>query len=200
MIPATETVYDIGHAEWRSDNALRLGELLVLPRPNDQTLATAYLRFENEGSLESLFYEGVPSLLWFVQNFQASERSVLACGHENGKGGYDLDGLGWINEVHTMAAGKFRKAECGMAFFRGAKNTVMYGQLMAEWAFTVLKLDALFGTTPEPNKLAVNYARNVGFELHGPLPHYASWKGELCACWLSVITREEWRKKHDVRP
>jgi RimJ/RimL family protein N-acetyltransferase len=79
-----------------------------------------------------------------------------------------------------------------MAFFHGTRTADTYGRMMIAWSFDQLKLDALYGTTPERNRAAVRFSEKLGFELHGPLPNYCTWEGELCAAWISAMTKARW--------
>ncbi len=64
--------------------------------------------------------------------------------------------------------------------------------MMFDVFFVKYEIDALFGTTPDENKLALRYAQRVGMSLHGPIPDFCTWQGKLTAGWISHIGRENW--------
>jgi hypothetical protein len=167
----------------------------VVPRPSDKMLAFAYLRFDREKLLDRIFYEGVPSLTWFLQKYQ--EIPCLACYRVTGKGQADIElfGLGWIGMQETLVSG-WKKGEIGMAFFRKTDPRLVRdgSKLMLEYAFEGMGFDVLYGTTPEGNPAAIAHARRMGFEMHGPLEGYCTWQGVPCGAMLSVMTRERWRQ------
>lgn len=177
------------------------GNLMAAPRPSDVALAAAYMRLSMENLLEPLFYDGPPpSLSWFLQTFLDPERPVIGFYRRSDSGGWSLEGFAWWNTIETMGEGRFRKAECGIGFFRRVVDTLAYGRLGVEWAFDQLKVDALFGTTPEKNPAAVRYIKRLGFVLFGPLPSFCSYHGELCAAWISALTRGGWEEQKLLHP
>lgn len=182
------------------------GDLLVSPMVNEEVAASAYIRFSREGLLERIFNEGPVTLRWFLEQYGV-ERGVqlLACAREDG-GVLVPEGLAWIVrrvELEDPAGNLvLRKAEVGEGFFRGVspKNTLIYGQLALDFCFKSLNLDAVYGTTAEPNRAGVLYSSKLGFDLHGPLPNYTLWKNkhtgkyEKCSAYISVISRNKWEK------
>jgi hypothetical protein len=174
----------------RIDGALRRGNLVVQPSASDVILAHAYLRFRADGQLEQIFSEGIPSLTWFLQHY--GQAQVLSCFIEESSR-MDLVGLGWLNTL-TEAGPQNRKADCGMAFFRGVRHEkMMFGQMMLEWAFEDAGLSVLYGTTPAPHRRALMFSQMLGFKLIGPLPEYTLWEGQPCAAWISCLTKEQWQ-------
>lgn len=175
------------------DRVYRLGERIVAPELSAEMLAYAYMRFRQEGLLRLIFYEGDVGIRWFLEKYH--ELSTLGCFRQkNGVENADLLGMGWLNtEVHGDSY--FRRSEVGMAFFRevSPEDTLIYSQMMLEWAFDNLKIDAMFGTTPIKNRAAVAHVRRLGFDLFGPIPSFAVWHGEPVACWISAMTKEQWR-------
>ena len=172
-----------------------IDHLIVAPNPTEQMLAYAYLEFERQGLNKWIWYEGVPSLSWYLAEFK--KMTVLGC-YADVDGTAQIRGLGWINTL-TLMGGNFKKAEVGMAFFSQVKNvdTMCYGNMMVDWAITHLGLDAMFGTTPVKNPAAMRYMRHLNFSHCGPVENYCSFNGELCACEISWMTREKWER---VRP
>ncbi len=70
-----------------------------------------------------------------------------------------------------------------------------FGKMMLDLFFTDYDIDAILGTTPDGNKLALRYAQRVGMSLHGPIPNYATWKGELTDGWISHISKIQWAER-----
>jgi hypothetical protein len=197
MSAAAETSVH-GQIEKLPGQVYRQGDMIVAPKVSDDLLAYAYLRMQNEGILPLVFYEEVPSISWFLEKYQEAGTCVLGC-YRQLEDRRDLEGLSWINSVTTMGGGRYRKAEVGQAFFRKVHDPAGYAKIVIDWAFDNLKLDALFGTTPEPNKAAVQFARKLGFHMIGPLDCYATWQGELCGCWISVMTLGRWAEMQHGR-
>lgn len=168
------------------------GDLVVAPNPSEQMLAYAYLEWERQGLNRYIWYEGVPSLSWYLENFK--KMTVLGC-FKDVAGVAQLVGLGWLNSL-TMMGGAYKKAECGMAFLPrvGPAQTKRFGQLMIDWAITHLGLDAMHGATPVKNTAAIRYMIDLGFEHCGPVGGYCSYNGELCACEISWMMRDRWER------
>ncbi len=169
----------------------RWGKLLVAPRLSEQMLAYAYLEWERQGLNKYIWYEGVPSLSWYLEQYK--KMTVLGCFVDCGSA--QLVGLGWLNTL-TIMAGKYKKAECGMAFFRnvGHDISLRFGQMMVDWAMAHLGLDAMHGATPTKNRAAIRYMRLLGFEHCGPVGGYSSFDGELCPCEISWMMRDRWER------
>lgn len=189
--PVAQSAYGLElHRE--EDQTYRHGDLAVIPKPPERVLTQAFYRFQDEGLLPIIFYEGVPTLAWFLETYK--ELPVLAAVKvDRAAGEYHIRGLGWIN---TQAMpGDHRKGEVGMAFHRGgdSKETKILTSLMIEWAFKELKMDVLFGTTPVKNRATVRFMRHIGFDVHGPLPDYCTWQETPCGCWVSSLTQRQWR-------
>lgn len=179
----------------------RIRDLSVAPHPLERILADLYYRFEAQGRMEALFYEGdKPTLRWWLNNFMAPETSTLACYRETTDGEYEVDGrkftpigMTWINKTWPIGK-KFRKAEVGMGFVKGVpiEDTVDCGRLTIEWAFRNLSLDALIGTTPQPNRAAVMFGQRLGFNQSGPVYGFTAWHGRLCGAMIQSLTRDQW--------
>lgn len=173
------------------------GEQVVSRCCNDELLAYTYMRFKNEKLLDILFYEREYSLLEFVKKYMEDSTSTLACMiWPNGKSeDAQLAGIGWINEFTKLGLNHAR-ANCGMAFFRGFSEPdilVRFAQIMIEWAFDILAIDALHGVTPAPNRAAVMFSRKCGFQVVGPLEAGTTWRGKLCPIYLSGMAKTRWK-------
>jgi hypothetical protein len=176
----------------KQDGIYRIGSLIVAPNLPEVVVAGAYLRFAKEDLLGQIFYEGIPSMVWFLNEFRKPDTHLLGCYQRVGDMA-DLRGLGWVNKI-TAGADGFRRAEVGIAFFRGTTlRSVKFGGMMVDWIFENCKLDMIYGTTPVPNEPAWKYARALGMTLAGPVPNFTSWNGELCGVWISSLSRKDWQ-------
>ena len=179
----------------------RIRDLVMAPHPKERILADLYFRFESQGLMEVLFYESEkPSLIWWLNNFLAKETSTLACYRETADGEYGVDGkrftpigLMWINKSWPIGT-KFKKSEIGMGFIRGIplRDSLDLGRLGVDWSFNNLKLDALIGTTPQPNRAATIYGQRLGFNVTGPVYGFTAWRGKLCSAVIQSLTRDQW--------
>ena len=177
----------------KQDGVYRCGNLIVAPDPPEAILAEAYLRFAREDLLGQIFYEGVPTLSWFLREFQKPDTHALGCFRRVGDTA-QLCGMGWVNKI-TYGADGFKRAEVGIAFFRDTTlRSVKFGGMMVDWIFDNCNLDMIYGMTPQPNEPAWKYAQSLGMTLAGPVPNFTSWKGELCGVWISSLSRQGWQK------
>ena len=171
------------------DSVLQVGDLIVTPTVTQVQLAQAYIRMEEEGTLATVFYQKLPTLAEFMAEFlTAGRRVTLGCFRQQ-----ELCGLGWVFQPVTMD--KYVKCETGMVFFRRQSNprdNLSFGKMMLQVFFERYPVDVIFGVTPDPNKLALRYARKLGFSLHGPIPDYCSFGGELVDGWISHMSKEGW--------
>lgn len=185
----------------QEDGTYRSGNLILAAAPNERILAHLYFRFEADKRMRVLFYEGEqPSLKWFLSEYSKPEVSALACYREGDTGDYEMNGkcyspvgLIWINRTFPIGI-KFRKAEVAMGFIRGVSfdETFRFGQMAVDWSFSNLKLDALFGTTPTPNRAARFFGERLGFQQTTPLEGYSCWNGKLCSVIFQSMTRTRW--------
>src|SRR5271170_6017927 len=186
--------------------ALWDSDLACTDRVTDEILAGSYLRFKRDGLLEQIFYEGVPSLNWFMNRFLNAKKreadvfvapsvEVLMVLRKREDGIVEQLGLGWLNS-RTNVANLYDKMEGGFGFFRdyhGQRDLMVQAmRLMIEFSFRYLGIGSLFGCTPEKNRAALRMSRLVGFEQTTVLPHYTAWKGEPCGAVFSVMTKERW--------
>ena len=177
---------------------IRSGDLIVTSVVNDYILAKAYMNMAEEGTLSTVFFQGVPSLSQFLSEFMTEgKRVTLGCFSQPEGEAPELCGLGWVYSVEKM--GTYRRAETGMCFFRRVKNrtsNVAFGRLMFESFFQRYEIDALFGLTAEPNKLALRYAQRLGMWLSSPVPDYCYWKGQMVPGIISHISRAQWLERN----
>jgi RimJ/RimL family protein N-acetyltransferase len=186
-------------------NSLK-SQLLLKSAIGDSLLATAYLRFEIEGQLHHIYHRSVPSLREFL-DYHLNPRNVwLACmirpildNGEPDETRIALAGLGWINTITDVTPdGKYKKAEVGMAFFREYQKRGIAGEfteMLTDYAFDIPGVEALFGTTPEPNRAALIFGRRMGFTQLPPLPLYTCWEGKPCAAIVSYLTKDSWMNR-----
>lgn len=176
----------------KQDGIYSCGNLIVAPNPPEAILAEAYLRFAREDLLGQIFYQGpVPSLMWFLGEYRKPGNCTLACYRRVGDRA-ELQGLGWLNQV-VHCGDNYTRGEVGTAFFRTTGiRAIKFGQMMFDWFFENRAIDVAYGMTPVPNAPAWKYAKALGMTLAGPIPNFASWKGDLCGVWISSLSRKDW--------
>tara|TARA_R110000868_G_scaffold72223_4_gene210795 strand:- start:16684 stop:17277 length:594 start_codon:yes stop_codon:yes gene_type:complete len=178
-------------------SVLQYRDMIVTSAVAEELLAEAYFRMKADGNLPIVYYDRVPTLLEFlnVHTGQNAERIVLGCFREETGKPLEFCGFGW--SMNPMVVGDKRKADCGFCFFKGPRrvDTVAFGRMMLGCFFQVFSIDALFGMTPEDNKLAVRYIKRVGMSLHGPVPEFASWDGKPTGAWISHISKEQFAER-----
>jgi RimJ/RimL family protein N-acetyltransferase len=173
------------------------GDLCCTERVSDELLAGSYLRYKAEGLLDKIFYEGTPSLTWFMTHFAESGKvEVLAVLRENEDKKLEHLGLGWLNS-RTSPGGVFDKMEVGFGFFRDYHQpelTTRATRLMIEYAFRALGISAMYAVTPAPNRAALIAERRIGFEMFGPIPHWTIWDREPCSVYMLAMTKDRWER------
>jgi RimJ/RimL family protein N-acetyltransferase len=108
---------------------------------------------------------------------------------------FSMAGLGWLWNVSGVPGA--RKAECGMCFFRNARLaglTIEFAQQLLDFSFYTVGLDVVHGSSPTRNRLAIDFARRLGFRQTCPLPKFADWHGEPADVVISFLTREAWEE------
>lgn len=171
-------------------------DLIVTPCITDRLLAIAYLKMEAEGTLDAVFYMGRPSMKEFIDGSLEAGKVVLGCFRQKQDDSEpEFCGIGWVVKAERLSG--FIKAETGMCFFRQTKNTdnLTFGRLMLGSFFSRHNVDVLFGLTPEPNKLALRYAKRLNFDMIGPVPDLVAWQGKLCPGWISHMSKEQWMER-----
>lgn len=181
----------------KQESVLRRGDLIVSPVTTEYHLSLAYIRMVEEGTLSTVFHQGVPTMRAFLEEYMTAGRRVtLSCFREEG-GRMEFCGLGWVYGAVTMD--RFKKAETGVVFFRRQSrktDNLEFGKMMFEVFFTRYEIDAIFGTTPEPNILALRYAQKLGMDLVGPIPNFCTWNGNLADGWISHMSRTQWLERN----
>lgn len=181
--------------ERHAGSVYKSGNLVVVPYPNERTLALLYLRFQDEGLLADIFHEWEPTLVWLLTKSAQKENTTLVLGAEVG-GRFEPAGLAWINELNSMNKA-LKRADVGAGFFREFHSRlfdvcVPLIRMATEWAFAELKLDTIGGVTPVPNQGMAGVLKRVGYQLHGPIERYTVFRGEPCDAWISSLTKERW--------
>ena len=176
---------------------IRNGDLIVTPVVTDINLANAYLRMLEENTLDTVFCQGRPTLTDFMREYLThGKRITLGCFRERGEGEPEFAGMGWVADAVRL--GKYMRADTGMVFFkRQSRKTdnLMFGRMMLGMFFDTHKIDVIFGTTPEPNKLALRYAEKLGMDLSSPVPDMCPWNGELVPGVISHISKSQWMER-----
>lgn len=131
---------------------------------------------KDDGILDSLF-PGMPTVT--VARFVAylKDRPVLVgmIKPEN-----RVVGFGFLYEVEGDE--NSRKATVGYTFFKewwGTTEIRELARLCLKYWFTELKLKVIFGTIIERNRLAVRFAKNIGFQSIGRVPRFFYKDGKL---------------------
>jgi RimJ/RimL family protein N-acetyltransferase len=169
------------------------GDLLVTPLVNEETLALAYLQFQRDGTLDTIFHEKRVSLRWALDFWGNENTDILACGRLKSDRSFELCGLGWINNwIRTPTHTRCDVGHGFMKQFWGKGMPLTWCRLMLAWLFESRNPDVVYGVTPEKNRLAIAFARKIGFTMHGPIPYWSAYKGEACGCYLDSMTREQW--------
>lgn len=202
-----------------------VGVLDPIPRPSDEEIISGWpyqtkdcvlLPLQNtalfqfpEDFLVSLYYRmvaqdllrtflpGMPgmNLYRFVKYF-ADKPMVVSLG----KPKYNVAGIGWIYESDGRDG--CRKAGFGFGFFReswGKQLVRDSANLALDWWFTGLKIDVLFGVTLASNRLASNFAKNLGFTHVGVLPRWFVTESGFEDARLVTLTKDQFlgRRQHE---
>ena len=172
----------------------------------EELLAVAYLRMQAEGLLQQMFWQAAPSLREFLDWCHSPGTIVIGAFIEIQRPTLDaapeveLAGLGWVHSVRVRNGARY--ADAGEVFWRKFQAmgcTLEMGRLMLDFAFQEVKVDALYGITPEKNIPAVRFMKHCGFQAFGPIPGLCCWNGQECGGYMSVLTRAAWEaKKHDA--
>lgn len=173
-------------------------DLIVTATVTDVLLAQAYIQMTREGTLETVFYEGVPTLADFMADCLTPGKRVTGGCFRNIPGKPpEFCGIGWV--YNPVRMGRHTRADTGMCFFKSQTrktDNLKFGQMLLEVFFRHYNIDALFGFTPEPNKLALRYAQKLGMTIHGPIPDYCTWKGDMVPGWISHISKADWMERN----
>lgn len=176
---------------------LRRGNLVVTAQVTDDLMAQAYLIYRKEKTLPIIFFQSIPTLKDFLDaHMEAGKRIVLGCFRIDEKARtVEFCGLGWISDAVKM--GDFLKAETGIGMFRCAgRDSLEFGKMMLTLFFDTYDINAIFGVTPEANKLALRYAQKLGFDLSSPIEDYVSWEGEPAAGIISHMSKAQWCERN----
>jgi len=191
-IDTCEKQYNIRVAE-----IIRNGDLIVTPVVTDMHLARAYFNMLEENTLDTVCYQGRPTLTAFLAEYLThGKRITLGCFREREDQEPEFAGMGWVSDAVKL--GKHMRADTGMVFFRRQSrktDNLMFGRMMLGMFFDTYKIDVIFGTTPEPNKLALRYAQRLGMDLSNPIPDLCSWHGELVPGVVSHISKAQWMER-----
>ncbi len=167
----------------------RCGELGMSVGMSDELLAMTYLRFKAEHSLETIYYQGVPSLTQFLQACSKPDRACLG-----GFVGNALAGICWAFNHEEI--GHLAKCELGFGFFEDvatSRQKVELGRLAIHVIFTNFRVDVITGVTPSENRAARRFTRACGLTMQAePVPNYLVWEGALSSAYLSTLTKHDW--------
>ena len=188
-----------------------LGNLFVTPYPTENLLAKAFLKFEEDGIMDRIWYAGSVSIGWFINEY-SKNKAILALWVKTRNSGsidkdLDLAGLAWFNEKYQIGDSKLCKAEVGIGFLRAFQKrsiTLPLAAMACEWALDNLGVYALFGTTPEPNVAAIRFFKQLGWGSVGPIPNYTTFPdvADPVGVYISFTSQKDWavtRGKHFVQ-
>jgi RimJ/RimL family protein N-acetyltransferase len=163
----------------------------------ESLMASAYLRLESEGLLDTFFYAGIPSLSDFLGWMKRTDCRYL--------GGFvrsdvqpldvELAGIGYVWSIQGPPGG--RRADVGMAYFRKFQRTMVPLDLtrkMLDVCFEQLDLSVLYGISPEPNPLSWRFGERLGFTVTGPFPNYGQWHGKPAAARILYLEKSRWEE------
>jgi RimJ/RimL family protein N-acetyltransferase len=157
-------------------------------------MAVAYLRMEQDGLLETVFFQHIPTLKEFIGWLEARDNRFLGCFVRNDANQAVLAGLAWLWNIRGAPGG--RKADCGFVVFREFMHHRLPLRLIEktlEYSFEVENLDVVYGLTLADNRPVLIFGRRLGFTFLPPLPKFASKQGVPCDAVMSFLTREDWR-------
>lgn len=170
-------------------------DLTVTVGISEEVAATAWMLMKAKDLLWRVYPQGVPSIGWFIEWTQKPAHTIFGAYVQSlDAERSELVGLGWACEPWDVG-GIFRKAEMGMCFFSDHATPAMridLADMMIDLTFENDVADVLFGTTPVPNRAAIAFAKKLGFEMSGPIPHYTLWKGRPAAVMVSTLSREDY--------
>jgi RimJ/RimL family protein N-acetyltransferase len=115
----------------------------------------------------------------------------------NDKGFIEPAGMAWIAEV-SVCSGILIRGVGSFCFFKDYQKpmyTDQFAEMILEYWFEALSLDIVVGSTPEPNRAAVIYAKRAGFKEIGRIPNYTTFKGQVVPAVITAMTKEEFRKE-----
>ncbi len=185
-----EAVYD------SATGLYRCGELGMSTALTDELLAMAYLRFKAEGQLETIYYEGVPTLTECLHASLKPDRACLGGFVDN-----NLAGVCWVFDHQRM--GHLSRAELGFGFFADvatSRQKVELGRLAVDVIFTNFRVDVLTGKTPSENRAARRFTRACGFTMQAePVQNLIVWEGALSSAYLSTLSKTDWQARQAAK-
>jgi RimJ/RimL family protein N-acetyltransferase len=180
------------------DAILRCGSLVVTTAVTEVQLAQAYIRMLEEGTLSTVFYQASPTLRDFLTEYLSQGRRIcFGCFRDIKSQPIEFCGLAWVFNAVKMDG--FTKAEVGIVLFKRQSvktDNLKFGQMILRMFFEKHAIDAVYGCTPEGNKLALRYAQKLGFGLTTPIPGYSTWQGQLCAGVISYMLKSDWLERN----
>lgn len=150
-------------------------------------ISSLYLNMTAEGRMDDVLYQGGHDIVYFLQ-WVKSLRVFYGAFKDR-----VIIGGGWVDVPYSMEGSdrSYKKAEIGFGFSKSASvfEALAAGRMMLERTFEFYDIDFLYGTTPESNKLALGYAKRLGFQLYGPIPNTCIFRGKLEGTYTSYLDR-----------
>jgi RimJ/RimL family protein N-acetyltransferase len=164
--------------------------------PGEEAIAFLYLSFLAEGTIDIIWHDRRPSLREVLEWHRNPTNVFFACyAHSIDSGVKSIIGLVWANSIKTVGDRKI--GEVGMAFLKPWQRDGIpqeCADMGLEHLFQNESLDAVFGTTPAPNRAAVRFAIKLGFDKIGIAPFFVRYDGVAVDAVLSVLTKDKFYK------
>lgn len=165
----------------------------------DELLAVSYLKMKEQRLIETFYFQGTPTLTEYLR--RTTDPSCICLGAFVDRTGNAKDaqfvGFSCVFDREEMIPG-VAKAETSFCFFRhccSPSEKVALGKMMVEALFGTFNISVLVGSTPSPNKLALRYSHQVGFEISGEIKNFCMWEGALTGIHASTLTRRDWQAR-----
>lgn len=179
------------------------GNLMLLPYEptfgvyKEDALISIYNRLKTEGLFDIVFHESTNmTLLQFMNFFSDPSKSLSQIfSLVDGDKIVDIVGMAWVTDI-AVCAGKLTRAVGSFVFFKDYQKpayTDQFAWMVIDYWFNVLGIDTIVGVTPEENRAALIYVKRAGFKEVGRLPNYTTYKGEVTAGVVTLMTRDQFQ-------
>ena len=169
-------------------------ECFVASDVGQSLMAVAYLRMEKDGTLDTVFFQHVPTLKEFISWLEAKDNVYLGCFVRNDSSQAVLAGMAWLWNVRGVPGARI--ADGGGCFFREYwrdRITERLTEKSIEHWFGVVGLDAVYGWSLAENRAALRIVKRLGFTVSPPLPKFTSKQGHPADAVISYLTADTWR-------
>jgi len=154
--------------------------------PSD-TLPRMWNMMVEDKTLKRVFYERdamtFPDLVRYFDARIHPNRLLLLYTDKDGNDA----GFGWFDDVlpgvRAFANICIKKSHWGPPADEASR-------LSLDYIFSAHKVQAIFGITPIPNRMALAQAKRLGFQVIARVTGLVSWKGEPCDATMTTLTKE----------